>query len=247
MNELQIFNSPEFGAVRTVTIDHEPWFVGKDVAQALGYTNPQKAVGDHVDEEDQKMGERNVTPSITDNLGREQYPVFINESGLYALIFGSKLESARKFKKWVCSDVLPSLRKTGTYTMPELRELEDKCMLFDRLTGGHTNKNLRDSAKALDITQSQFVGWLLNSGMVYRNDAGEILPTSKYENTGFFKVVSYRNRYSYHEGHRTLVTPTGLTAFAGILDAAGLNRRNLQKYGGRKGGNFNRQDKEDYE
>lgn len=240
MNELQIFNSPEFGAVRTVTIDHEPWFVGKDVAEALGYRDTSDALRKHVDEEDKGVGEL-PTP------GGIQEVITINESGLYALIFGSKLESARKFKKWVCSDVLPSLRKTGTYTMPELRELEDKCMLFDRLTGGHTNKNLRDSAKALDITQSQFVGWLLNSGMVYRNDAGEILPTSKYENTGFFKVVSYRNRYSYHEGHRTLVTPTGLTAFAGILDAAGLNRRNLQKYGGRKGGNFNRQDKEDYE
>ena len=115
MNELQIFNNSEFGEIRTVEIGGEPWFVGKDVAQALGYENPQKAIRDHVDEEDKKMGERNVTPSITDTLGREQFPMYINESGIYALVFGSKLESAKRFKHWITSEVLPQIRKTGTY------------------------------------------------------------------------------------------------------------------------------------
>lgn len=111
------FNNEEFGNVRTLTIDGEPWFVGKDIAECLGYTNTKKAIRDHIDNEDKIMGEQNVTPSITDNLGRKQYPTFINESGIYSLILGSKLESAKKFKRWVTSEVLPSLRKTGTYTV----------------------------------------------------------------------------------------------------------------------------------
>lgn len=111
MNELQIFNSEEFGDVRTVTIENEPWFVGKDVATALGYSNPQKAVRDHISEEDRGVNEMD-TPSGRQNLA------IINESGLYALIFGSKLESAKRFKHWVTSEVLPAIRKTGAYQKP---------------------------------------------------------------------------------------------------------------------------------
>lgn len=111
MNELQIFNSEEFGDIRTVTIENEPWFVGKDVATALGYSNPQKAVRDHISEEDRGVNEMD-TPS-----GRQNLAV-INESGLYALIFGSKLESAKRFKHWVTSEVLPAIRKTGSYQKP---------------------------------------------------------------------------------------------------------------------------------
>lgn len=111
MNELQIFNSEEFGDIRTVTIENEPWFVGKDVATALGYSNPQKAVRDHISEEDRGVNEMD-TPS-----GRQNLAV-INESGLYALIFGSKLESAKRFKHWVTSEVLPAIRKIGAYQKP---------------------------------------------------------------------------------------------------------------------------------
>lgn len=117
MSNLTVFNNEEFGEIRTVQIDNDVWFVGKDIALALGYENPQKAIRDHVDEEDKKMGERNVTPSITDTLGREQFPMYINESGVYALVFGSKLESAKKFKHWITSEVLPQIRKTGSYAM----------------------------------------------------------------------------------------------------------------------------------
>lgn len=236
MNEMTIFNSPEFGEVRTVTVDHEPWFVGIDVAKALGYANPSKAVRDHVDDED-RMGERNGPPSITDSLGREQYPTFINEAGVYSLVFSSDLESAKRFKRWVFSEVLPSLRKTGQYTMPELRALENKAQLFDRLTGGYENKNFRESAKALGITQSQFIGWLKDNKMIQKTEFGETLPTPEYENTGFFKVQYYRNPRSYYSSVRTLVTPTGLTAFAAMLDAAGLTKENMKKHGGRRGGN----------
>lgn len=111
MNELQIFKNDEFGDVRAVEIDGEPWMVGKDIANALGYNNPLKAIRDHVDTDDKGVNEM-------DTPGGKQKFVFINESGMYSLVFGSKLKSAKMFKKWVTSEVLPSIRKTGRYSKP---------------------------------------------------------------------------------------------------------------------------------
>ncbi|WP_195993876.1 BRO family protein [Faecalibacillus faecis] len=111
MNELQIFNNEEFGNVRSLMIDNEPWFVGKDVAEALGYKNVRDSLARHIDSDDKRDG-----VVIHDSMGREQKPIIINESGLYSLILSSKLESAKKFKRWVTSEVLPTLRKTGSYT-----------------------------------------------------------------------------------------------------------------------------------
>lgn len=111
MNELQIFNSEEFGDIRTVTIDDEPWFVGIDVAKSLGYANPKNAVPKHVSEEDK------LNTQI-EYAGQRREVTIINESGLYSLIFGSKLESAKRFKRWVTSEVLPAIRKTGSYQKP---------------------------------------------------------------------------------------------------------------------------------
>ena len=113
MNELKIFENAEFGQVRTVTIDDEPWFVGRDVAEALGYAEPISAVAKKVDEADRGVAEME-TPS-----GKQKMTT-INESGLYALIFGSKLESAKRFKHWVTSEVLPAIRKHGVYAVDEL-------------------------------------------------------------------------------------------------------------------------------
>ncbi len=122
-NKMQVFNDPEFGQVRIVTIDGEPWFVGKDVAVALGYEKPTDTVRKHVDEEDRGISKME-TPS-----GKQQMAI-INESGLYALIFGSKLESAKRFKHWVTAEVLPSIRKTGSYGQhrPKLDELHLRAM-----------------------------------------------------------------------------------------------------------------------
>ena len=111
MNKLEIFKNQDFGEIRAISINDEPYFVGKDVAMILGYTNPRKAVIDHVDDDDKKDG---VT--IRDSIGREQKPVLINESGLYSLILSSKLPNAKKFKRWVTSEVLPEIRKNGSYT-----------------------------------------------------------------------------------------------------------------------------------
>lgn len=123
MNELKIFENPEFGEIRTVEIDGEPWLVGKDVAAALGYSNPRDALGAHVDDEDK------ATVAIHDGSQNRNMTV-INESGLYSLVLSSKLPGAKKFRRWVTSEVLPSIRKTGGYALPKdypsaLRALAD--------------------------------------------------------------------------------------------------------------------------
>lgn len=145
MHELQIFNNEEFGEVRTVVIEGEPWFVGKDVAEALGYKNTKDALASHVAEEDKRIIQRSEIATIENNLPKEAFPMnfvsseipnrgltAINESGLYALIFGSKLESAKRFKHWVTSEVLPALRKTGTYEMPNMSTEMKAILMIDQ-------------------------------------------------------------------------------------------------------------------
>lgn len=127
MNEIQIFNNPEFGEIRTVLIDDEPWFVVNDVANSLGYSRGRNSLK-HIDDEDKK-----VAPIRSPLGGGEQETYITNESGLYSLIFGSKLESAKKFKKWVTSEVLPSIRKHGAYQLPQ--STDGKIAL---LAQGHT-------------------------------------------------------------------------------------------------------------
>lgn len=118
MNDLQIFSNEEFGEIRTVAIDGEPWFVGKDVAEALGYSNASKAVSTHVNEEDRILKTLEAD-SQNGNVVKTQ-TALINESGLYSLILSGKLESAKKFKRWVTSEVLPSIRKHGMYATEDL-------------------------------------------------------------------------------------------------------------------------------
>lgn len=152
MNELQVFDNTEFGQLRTFVIDGNPWAVGKDAAKALGYSNTAKALRDHVDTED-KMGSRNVTPSVTDSKGRVQYPVWINESGLYSLILSSKLPSAKRFKRWITSEVLPALRRTGSYTakVVEQRELtRDDYLRAASIVGSCRNERLPIVLKLLE-------------------------------------------------------------------------------------------------
>lgn len=110
MNEVQVFTNEEFGSVRTIAIDGEPWFVGKDIAEKLGYSKARKAIADYVDEEDKK---HSYGVTIRDSTGREQKPIVINESGMYSLVLGSKLPAANKFKHWITSEVIPSIRMNG--------------------------------------------------------------------------------------------------------------------------------------
>lgn len=124
LNKLEIFKNEEFGEIRTVVIDGEPWFVGKDVAEALGYTNTRDALAKHVDLEDKGVAK-------CDTLGGKQDLAVINESGLYALVFGSRLDSAKRFKRWVTSEVLPAIRKNGFYESKEFSAEMKAIMMHD--------------------------------------------------------------------------------------------------------------------
>ena len=143
MNELQMFNNPEFGEIRTVEINGEPWLVGKDVAKALGYSNTKAALAKHVDAED-KGGSQITTPS------GEQYMTIINESGVYSLVFSSKLPGAKKFKRWVTSEVLPAIRKQGTYLPPAAAEKLAEG--FQTLTSGFQTMTVQVTALADQVT-----------------------------------------------------------------------------------------------
>jgi anti-repressor protein len=218
MNEIQIFNSPEFGQVRSLVINGEPWLVGKDVTKALGYDNPSKAIRDHVEEEDKRVGVQNVTPYIIDSLGRKQHPTFINESGLYALVFGSKLPSAKKFKRWVTSEVLPALRKTGQYQVKELsgselmakalieaqnvlaakdkqiEEMKPKALFADAVATSHTSILVGELAKILkqngiDMGQKRLFAWLREKGyLIKRQGTDYNMPTQKAMDLGLFEI-----------------------------------------------------------
>ena len=126
MNELQVFNNEEF-KIQIMTINNEPWFVGKEVAEVLGYSNPHKATRDHVDADD-KRTERIVHPR-----GGKQETILINESGLYSLILSSKLNSAKRFKKWVTSEVLPKIRQTGNYSLPQISYADSLRLLASEI------------------------------------------------------------------------------------------------------------------
>lgn len=163
MNELQIFNSEEFGDIRTVTIDNEPWFVGKDVALALGYSNASKAVSVHVEEEDRILKVLEAD-SQNGNVVKTQ-TALINESGLYALIFGSKLDSAKRFKRWVTSEVLPAIRKTGSYQKP--MTLAEQIQLLARGNENHEERIEKlENTMTIDYGQQKHLGDLVSQVVI---------------------------------------------------------------------------------
>ena len=212
MNELQVFDNQEFGQVRTLTFNDEPWFVGKDVAEALGYKRPTKAIQERVDAVD-----KDEVP-IQDSIGRMQKTPIINESGLYALIFGSKLESAQKFKRWVTSEVLPALRKTGQYQVKELsgqelmakalieaqsvlaakdkqiEEMKPKALFADAVATSHTSILVGELAKILkqngiDMGQKRLFAWLREKGyLIKRQGTDYNMPTQKAMELGLFEI-----------------------------------------------------------
>lgn len=175
MNEITIFENPEFGSVRTITIDGEPWLVGKDIALILGYSNPQKAIRDHVDDEDKGMNEM-FTPGGKQNL------LIINESGFYSLVISSKLPAAKRFKRWVTSEVLPAIRKTGAYIAEEkLREinalleervasLESKAEYYDTIINSRKLITVSEIAYEYGIPAVNFNQLLFRLGIQFRVD-----------------------------------------------------------------------------
>ena len=154
-NELQIFENAEFGKVRTIVKDGEPYFVGKDVAEILGYAKSENAIATHVDEEDK-------TSTLIQGTGSnyKSKAIIINESGVYALIFGSKLPKAKQFKRWVTSEVLPAIRKTGSYnTIPkersEFKEQELKARMLNARVR-ESNQYLKIAAQ-IDIPEYRYI------------------------------------------------------------------------------------------
>lgn len=146
MSELQIFKNAEFGSVRTITVEGEPYFVGKDVAEILGYSNTRKALSDHVDEED-----KGVTKC--DTPGGMQDLTVINESGLYSLILSSKMPNAKRFKRWVTSEVLPTIRRHGLYAMDEV--LANPDILINALLELKAERERSANLEAMVAIQSQ--------------------------------------------------------------------------------------------
>lgn len=144
MTDLQIFNSPEFGAIRTIEKDGEPWFVGKDVAAALGYKEPTKAAREKVDDDDKGVSKIDTPSGI-------QEMTIINESGLYSLVLSSKLPTAKKFKRWVTNEVIPSIRKHGAYMTPET--LEKVLLSPDTLM--QLAQNLKDEQEKRKALEAQ--------------------------------------------------------------------------------------------
>ena len=261
MNEVKLFENEEFGLVRTVIIDGEPWFVGKDVATALGYSKTNDAIKTNVSDMDTTM------VGVTDSMGRNQQMVAINESGLYDLVFGSRLPSAKEFRHWVTSEVLPSIRKSGGYisgqetmTDEELLEkallvaqkkiadrdkkigeqsaeieiMKPKAEMCDNLLDASMLVNFRDAAKEIGISQSQFTGWLKENGYVYANSAGELRPMEQYMKSEFFQMKPYQNPCNGYKSSRTYITGRGLAAFKKLIDTEGHNRDTMKKHGGRK-------------
>ena len=247
MNDLTVFENPEFGAIRTVELDGEPWLVGKDVAQALGYSDTKSALADHVDDEDKQIIQRGQIATLDiPNRGM----TIINESGLYSLVLSSKLPTARKFRRWVTSEVIPSIRRSGGYIAgqkelsPEelmaraLKVANDvlaareariseltvqntimapKADYFDELVDRNLLTSFRDTAKQLGVSQNAFIGFLKDRKYIYRDQKGKLMPYAE-KNNGLFEVKECFNNKTEWSGVQTMVTPKGRETFRLLLE-----------------------------
>lgn len=160
--ELQIFNNSEFGQIRSLVLDDEVWFIGKDITMALGYSNDRKALQDNVDVEDRRLIQKSLCGTLEiPNRG----VTAINESGLYSLVLRSKLPNAKKFKKWVTSEVLPSIRKTGSYQKPLSTQemMRIQLGMIDDVSDRVTNL---ESTMNIDYGQQHSLGELISSRVI---------------------------------------------------------------------------------
>ena len=229
MNKMQIFKNDNFGAIRTLEISGEPWFVGKDVAEVLGYVKPLNALATHIDEDD------SLKQGLTDSMGRIQETILINESGLYSLILSSKLPTAKVFKRWVTSEVLPAIRKHGLYATEELianpdlaieafkalkeeREarkaleaentvMRPKALFADAVSASHTSILIGELAKlikqnGINIGQKRLFEWLREQGFLMKSGS---MPTQRSMEQGLFEIKE--SSYINSEGV-TVVTKT---------------------------------------
>ena len=227
MSSLITFENMEFGKLTVMEKDGEFFFIGKEVAEKLGYSNTRDALVRHVDIDDKA--------DVVFHDGRQRRSmVSINESGLYSLILSSKLPQAKEFKKWITTEVLPSIRKNGGYIKNQekmsneeilanavllanhliaekekiIEDLEPKAKYFDELVDNNLLTNFRNTAKELHIPQKVFIQFLLEKELIYRDKKNRLLPYAK-NNKGYFEVKEWCRNDNDAVGIQTFVTPKG--------------------------------------
>ena len=230
--QLQVFRNPEFGEIRVVEKDGEPWFVAVDVCDILDLSNPTIAVSRLDNDERAKF-----------NLGRQGDATIVNEPGLYTLILGSRKPGAKAFKRWITHDIIPSIRKYGAYMTPEKleevicnpdtiieicmqlkleqerrkqveaenRQIRPKADYFDNLVEIGLNTNLRDTAKEFCCPPSYLIQWLVAHGYLYRDNKARLKPYQSSVKSGLFVLKEYC--VNNHAGLQVLVTPKGRDLF----------------------------------
>ena len=235
MNEVKVFSNSEFGTVRTVEIDGEIYFVAIDIAKSLGYSDTTNAIKSHC-----RWVVKHEIPH-PQNPNKKMFVNVIPEGDMYRMIMRSQLPSAEKFEKWVCDNVLTTIRKTGAYIVKQdsymiddpverakrwIEEQEEKRVLelkveeqipkvqyFDALVDSNLLTNFRDTAKELGYSQTEFTGWLLTNGYVYKDTKGIIKPYELFRKQGLFEMKDFKNPYNGFTGTRTYVTVKGKNTF----------------------------------
>ena len=242
MNNLTIFESPEFGSIRTVEEDGKVLFCAKDVAAALGYKDTTNAIKQHC---------RGVVKRhLTDNLGRDQITNFIPEGDVYRLAAKSELPGAERFESWIFDEVIPSIRRSGGYIAGQkelspaelmakalkvandvlaAREariseltvqntiMQPKADYFDELVDRNLLTSFRDTAKQLGVSQNAFIGFLKKHKYIYRDQKGKLMPYAD-KNNGLFEVKECFNNKTEWSGIQTMVTPKGRETFRLLLE-----------------------------
>ena len=236
-NELIKFNFNDH-EIRTIMINGEPWWVLKDVCEVLDITN---VTDTHNRLEDDEKAVLDLIEVSSNGVNQTRKRIIINETGLYSVILRSDKPQAKPFKKWVTREVLPSIRKTGSYSIApklpqnyiealealvasekekeqlklEKQSLEPKAAYFDRLVDKNLLTNIRDTAKEFEIGQKYFINWLLKHNYLYRDQSGALKPYSPHITNGLFKVKEWAN--DHKAGIQTLVTPRGRETFRLLL------------------------------
>lgn len=235
MSNILQFNNQEFGELTVIEKDGEFFFLGKEVAEKLGYSNTRDALARHVDIEDR------ADVGIHD--GRQMRNMTaINESGLYSLILSSKLPTAKRFKHWITKEVLPSIRKHGGYIANQenlsneeilsrailvannvieeknqkIKELEPKANYYDHLVDKNLLTNFRNTAKQLNIPQKTFIDFLIENNFVYRDRHQRLLPYAR-KNNGYFEIKEWISEDGRLVGIQTMITPKGRNYFLLLL------------------------------
>lgn len=227
--ELRIIRNSEYGEIRTVTVDGEPWFVASDICKALELTNTTMSL-DRLDDDEKSKFNLGLSGGATN---------CVNEYGLYNLILASRKPSAKEFKRWITHEVIPSIRQNGGYIAnqenltPEqivanalivaqniilqkdkqIEEMQPKADYFDELIDRNLLTSFRETAKELGIKEGVFINWLIGKNYVYRDNKNKLQPYSTAMSKGLFEVKEYSSKYSNHAGTQTLITPKGRETF----------------------------------